>query len=127
MKKISAENGMNINCSSAGIAVYPYSEVSRNSVEAMRDYDVDISSHSPTQVNENIIEQSDLILTMTESHSSILKNAVPGASDRIHSLASYTQTSDIPDPYGGDINEYKACAVKIKEALIKLCERLKNE
>lgn len=127
MKKQAELNSLDINCSSAGISVYPSSQISQNSVDAMKNYGMDISSHVPEQITYEHVASSDLVLTMTEAHSDILRRACPDVSYKIHSLASYTDTSDIPDPYGGDINEYEYCAEKLNEAISKLCERLKNE
>ena len=62
----------NDNISSAGLYVNQSDKVSKNSVLAMKDYNIDISSHKPTQLSLEMINNADYIIPMTENHKSAL-------------------------------------------------------
>ena len=122
-ENIAALNGYDDKISSAGIMADSKSCVSEFSVAALKDFGIDISSHKPTQLKLNHLEEADIVLTMTKSQKELLANAAPQYKDKIKSLGEYTMHGDISDPYGFDYITYKNCALQIKEAVLKLYER----
>ncbi len=126
MKKNSEMLAGDFDISSAGIMLEPDVDVSRNSVRAMHEYDIDISSHVPKAISIEDISDADLILTMTSSHADFLKNATPQFAHKIFTLAEYTDTDEIIDPFGQSFDVYQSCALKIDGAIKALCEKLKN-
>lgn len=127
MNKISSQKSINSIAVSAGISVYPLSCVSPFSVAVMNEYDIDISSHNPTQLNDEHIKNADLILTMTSSHAAYLKMTYPESLNKIFSLGEYTLTHDVSDPYGQGQDVYGKCAEEIRKAVIILCESIKSK
>ncbi len=127
MKKNSFENGWDFEISSAGIMLEPDVDVSKNSVRAMEKYGIDISSHVPKAISIDDISAADLILTMTSSHAEFLKNATPQFAYKIFTIAQYTDTEEIIDPFGRSFDVYESCAAKIEGAVSALCEKLKND
>ena len=116
----------NSKSSSAGISVMPGSVVSVFSVESLKEYSIDISDHIPVQVNSIMLNDCDMVLTMTLSHQKYLRAFYPEYANKIFSISEYTGCKDISDPYGGDINTYKKCASEIKNAVDMLIERIKQ-
>ena len=112
--------------SSAGIMVIPGSCVSKYSVDALKQYNTDISDHIPKQIDKNLISENDLVLTMSQSHKDYLENLFPEFSDKIYTLGEYTSGGDIQDPYGGSFNLYKQCADDIYCAIKVLIEKIKE-
>lgn len=112
---------------SRGLMVASGSVVSPNSVLAMKEYGIDISSHIPTALCQNDIADADIVLTMTSSHCNFIKTAFPQYSDIIFSLSEYVNTNDISDPYGQDLDVYMSCAAEIQEAVINLIKKLNHE
>ncbi len=111
---------------SRGLMVSPDSKVSENSVNVLKNSNIDISCHSPKQLVLTDIADFDLILTMTESQSDYLKAISPEYTEKIFSLSEYTGTMDIIDPYGGDINIYENCFKEIKKAVDILSSRINH-
>lgn len=125
MNKIAAENDMDIYAESAGIFAVENDPVSENAVSALLEYGVDISEHTAQPITEDLLIQSDLILTMTEAHKQVLENYAAG---KVFTLAEYAGTPyDIPDPYGGDLEEYKETASDIYDALTEIAEKLADK
>ena len=82
-------------------------------------------------MTQDMIDRADLILTMTESHRDFIRVMDPGARDKTFTLREYTDDDairggdlDIEDPFGGSVEVYRSSAMKIKEALHRLLERL---
>lgn len=116
-----------INVCSRGLSVVTNSNVSKNSVDALKEYNIDISSHEPKQISLSDIENADLIITMTSQHAMYLKNISPNHQSKITSLADYTLTNDISDPYGCVFDVYKECAKEIKNAVSILLNKILND
>lgn len=113
------------NASSAGISVISGSKVSKNSVETLKAYDIDISCHIPRQLTEDMLKEYDLVITMSRSHKDFIISFWPKYSDKIHSFSEYADSEDIFDPYGCDLDVYKLCASQINNGITNLIESLK--
>ncbi len=109
---------------SAGTAVFMPTSASQYAIETMQAYKLDISTHQSKQVTRDLIEQADLVLTMTKGHKiNLLK--MTDAKDKIYTLAEYVEeTQDISDPFGGDLQTYQQCAQEISHLMNLLCKKL---
>ncbi len=102
--------------SSAGLAAVPGQPASALAQHIMMDhYQLDLTGHRARPVCKELIEQSDLILTMTDQHRDLLKQIFPRAADKIMSLAECADASktQIIDPFGGGLADYKQTADQI--------------
>ena len=108
-------NNNHCNVISRGIYVGINSKTSSYSIKALSEYDIDISSHISMQISLSDIENSDIIITMTQSHKDALNMAYSGYEDKIMSISEFTD-NDIKDPYGCDYEVYKSCAKDIFNA-----------
>ena len=104
---------------SAGIFVTDRS-ISKNSVNAMADYGIDISSQIPIQLRDYLASDADYIITMTAAHKSyLIANGYPSA--KIFTLYEMAgESGDISDPYGLDLDAYKKTAAEINELVQKI-------
>ena len=100
----------NIECSSAGLFAMTGDEVTPNSVKACERFEVDISAHRARRITSYILDETDKFVCMTPEHASSLSMYVP--SEKILVLGN-----GVPDPYGGNLEEYIICANSIKNAL----------
>ncbi len=94
---------------SRGLAANPNDNVSQNSVTAMRDYGIDISSHKATPFNKKDLLDTDLFVCMTISHAEALL--------RCGTDAEKIMVLNVSDPFGGSVNDYRKCAEEIKSKL----------
>ncbi len=102
---------------SAGLQVGQYSSVSENSVAAMKEIDIDISTHIPRQINLSMINAYEKIICMTATHKAILE--LSGVKADISVLGF-----GISDPYGQDEDAYILCRKEITNEIDKLINKM---
>ncbi len=100
---------------SAGIAAGENHPASREAVQIMRECGLDLSQHLSQQVNNHMLENSTVVLALTERHRQVLCEASPDLSDRIKLLTKNGE--DISDPIGGSPEDYRYCAAQISDNL----------
>ena len=81
------------------------SPVSENSVEAMKEIGIDISSHISKQLTFTDIDETSVFICMSASHADILEGL------GIDKMKIFIL--GISDPYGCDIETYKKCRDEI--------------
>lgn len=86
--------------------------ISANAEKALEDAGVHGFSHMPQNVNSELMRRADLIVGITCSHASQLMMSYPQFASKIAAMPK-----DIPDPYGGTLEDYKRCLEKIDEGL----------
>ncbi|MEE2641867.1 MAG: L-threonylcarbamoyladenylate synthase [Planctomycetota bacterium] len=106
---------------SAGVAAMPGAQASPESVETMERAGLDLSDHQSQPVSDQLLESSDLILTMTNGHRQALVAHWPEIADRTHVIG--IDGSDVSDPIGGPLELYERCARQIDENLEKWVEK----
>lgn len=112
LKKAIEESGRNIEeycISSAGISTVDGMNASKHSIEAVKELGIDLSNHRSKVITKELIDNSDIILTMTKSHKEILVQAVPKCKEKVYTLKGFVNKSelDISDPFGGNLDTYK--------------------
>ena len=105
-------------CSSAGIGAFAGDEAQPNAVAAAAELGADITAHRSRPYRPEMAGETDLFVCMTPVHAVMLAD-VPDEKKVI--LAG-----GVPDPYGGDMEEYRVCAQKIASGLEVLFEELKK-
>lgn len=122
MDKIATENDLDIFIESAGIFAEDGQKANSNAVKAVIKYGIDLTNHRAQPITEDLIKQCDVILAMTQAHKQILE---PVAKGKVYTLLEYIGLEgDIPDPYGGDLEEYEECAAKLYDALVDVAEKI---
>ena len=122
--KIAVSKNLDVRIESAGLFALDGEPASNEAVIAMKKYDIDLLGHHAQTINTELIEKSDLILTMTKAHKMVLESAAKG---KVFTLCEYAGLDgDIIDPYGGDVSEYEECAQNLWEILQKVAEKLGN-
>ena len=123
MKKLVKERNIDAEIYSCGIYAETGDYVTYNAEEAVKEYNVDITSHRATNIRESNIEKMDLILCATISHKQSVLYLYPNLQGKVFTMKEYAnidkdrQDMDIKDPWGYDMNVYKNCVKEIKECL----------
>lgn len=143
-KKHLEEKGMGdrIIIVSAGIAAWPGSGASPESIKVMETKGIDLTGHRAQFLTPELANEADLILTMTRSHKQHIIQMAPNLSERTYTLKEYVLIRtgepgdvhswelDIPDPFGYDMVVYSECAreleTNIAVALDKYLEELEK-
>lgn len=117
---------------SAGLAAVEGDKATPQAIEVMKRRGIDLSGHRARNVDASLIEEADLILTMTRRHKSILSSMYPEAVSKTHVLRAYAEggmsgeeSTEISDPFGQPVEVYESCARQLEEIIAKLMERLK--
>ncbi|WP_373897939.1 low molecular weight protein arginine phosphatase [Haloimpatiens sp. FM7315] len=114
---------------SAGTSAFPHSKASLNAVNVVMDnLNYDIENREAIQINEKIVMECDLVLTMTESIKNSMTLNFPKFSEKIFSLGSYLgKKDDIIDPYGSNLKNYEKTFFQLKDKLIMLIGKIKED
>lgn len=113
---------------SAGVNAMPHQPASINSVETMAEIGIDLNSHASEMLTMDLVDDYDLVLTMTEGHRESIINTLPLLDEKVFSLKGYVGLDgDICDPYGGDLDIYRTCREDILNSIRLLVEKLKEE
>lgn len=121
---------------SAGIYALEGQPASPHSMEAMLEgWDIDISRHRARNVSPANIQDSFLVLTMTEAHKKALLEQYHNHTGKIFTLNEYASNIntpgivgwDITDPFGMSLEVYRKCAAEINQAIITLVKKLKTK
>lgn len=113
-----------IKASSAGIYAIPGSKASYQAAEVMGEWGIDIKGHTARAIDKHMMEEADVILTMTGEHKKMLVQVHPELSPKIFTLREYAEGTpgDVPDPFGCSVDVYRKCALELKEYIKKaLC------
>lgn len=89
----------------------------------------EIYNHLSRRINEELIEEADLILTMTKQNREDVLALSGKAVGKTYTILEYTAASDedIEDPFGGDSMVYEKTLDKLELALAVLLMRLYPE
>ena len=120
--KIAIEKDLPVKIESAGVFANEGEGASAEAIDAMKAYSIDLSEHRAKNITPELLEKSDLVLTMTKAHKMVLEQYL---GDKVYTLLDFAQMNgDIPDPYGRGTEEYKKCAERLYEALLKVADKI---
>jgi protein-tyrosine-phosphatase len=108
---------------SAGTSAFGSQTASRNAILALRELGIDLTNHRSQIVTAELVDEADLVLTMTNAHKQQLLALKPDANKKIFTLAEFTFqdiTRNISDPFGGNLDTYIECRNEITEYIKKL-------
>lgn len=108
-----------IKIESAGLYAWENETASPEAIEVMSQLGIDLTGHRSRLVNEAMVQDADLILTMTRRHRDQLQENFPYLKDKIYTLAEYAgqPNQEIPDPYGQNIEAYQQALEQIRKLL----------
>ena len=133
-KKLLEDNGVGCGSISAGTSVILL-PASKNSIQVMKNQGIDISSHRSQPVTIEMLNKSDLILTMTVRHRDWLMHLSPKAADKVFTLKEFALWGcrgrygfflRYCRPLWTSVEDYSQCAQEIYKALEKVVEKNKK-
>jgi protein-tyrosine-phosphatase len=111
-RRIEALGWSHVSVASAGVAAFTGSRASEAAVRVARTRGLELGDHSALLLTPELVEATDLILTMSPSH---LDRAVRlGGGERVAVITDFAQgegdetaPAGVPDPFGGPDDEYE--------------------
>lgn len=100
---------------SAGLSVEEGAPMTETAYRALQTLGVPVKRpHKAKQLTYEIAETADFIVCMTASH----KNALLSLGDKVKTVGEITGGTDVPDPFGGNLDIY----LKTAQYLLYACE-----
>ena len=116
-----------IHVSSSGTCAYQGHPASNLAISVMKDLGIDLTRHRSTPLDREMIESSDLIIAMTQSHRIQVGKLNPQALKKTKLLLEFSKgKGDIADPFGADINVYSLCFDEMRDSLDNLFLEIKS-
>lgn len=114
---------------SAGVSAFPGDPASRHAVKAMEKVKIDLSDHRSRPLSDQLLDISDLILTMTSSHGEIIRLQNPGLAIPVYRYREWIQSGsrEVPDPFGGTLDLYVDTRDALAEAIPSILNYIKSE
>ena len=97
---------------SAGVSAEWGAPATEFAATVAREHGAELGNHVSQPLAKVLVEQSDLVLTMTAQQRQRVQTLAPGAADRAHLLD--VDGHDIADPMGHDLEQYRDAARRIR-------------
>lgn len=97
---------------SAGVATGPGLPMTPEARQALEALSIDPGRHRSQPLTRELVDSAAVIYTMTAAHRARVLELSPAAEAKVHTLDP--SGKDIPDPIGGPLEEYRACAARIR-------------
>ena len=107
---------------SAGVSAGNGYPASPEAVQLLLDDDINIGDHASRQLTEELLDQTDHILTLTNGHRQAILMSRPDLEGKIRLLSP--QGRDVSDPIGGGLSEYESCKAEIESYLKVLLDEI---
>ncbi len=100
---------------SAGTWGHDGQPASEYGVAVMAERSLDTSSHRSQVINRSLMEQADLVLTMTAGHAESLRSEFPDMGDKVYRLTEMAgRPYDVEDPYGSSLSRYQRTVAELE-------------
>ncbi len=110
-----------VDVGSAGTAAGSGDHASPEAASAMARRGLDLTSHRSRNVLALDLAAYDQVWCMTGNHSAFMRaHGVPAAKLNVVAV----ERGGVPDPFGGDMAEYEACALVLEDAARRIAERV---
>lgn len=110
-------DGRGVVVRSAGVMAYPGDPASPPAVGVAAELGADLAAHRSRPVTPDLLAEATDVIAMTAGHVAALELRYPNLGPPPRLLGG---DRDLPDPIGGDADEYRACARLIAADLDRL-------
>lgn len=121
LRHMAAAASVEVEVGSAGLGAMDDMPPSRNSVIAMREEGIDISRQRSRMLTPEMVEACTHVFGMGTSHIESIRAYFPESQEKTFVLREFIADDgfdlNIPDPIGGDLDEYRLTRNLIKEAM----------
>jgi len=119
-----------ISISSAGIMAGDGYPASDTGVKALKEKEIDSSTHRSRFLTPDMIDEATMVVVMTAHHKQILDDVFPESGEKTVLLKSFIESAenlDVPDPVGGSLDLYRHTRDIIESAIVNLILTLKEK
>jgi protein-tyrosine phosphatase len=116
----------NIEVSSAGVGAWDGAAASEGAYLVGLEQGLDLSGHRARFLTKELVDEADVILTMARSHLGRVREL--GGGGRAHLMGEYAgragHSSEVNDPFGSDLDQYRATARELAGMIPAVLSRL---
>ena len=128
---LAEEQSVSWKASSAGVKALVGQGLSPQAAAALEEVGIHLGEHRARQVDSRMLQEADLVLTMTVNHADILRRLSPSNADKVHTLVAFAngtiEREGIPDPYGQSIIAHRASVRQLLSYLGEVVRRTARE
>jgi len=115
-----------VDVGSAGTSAWDGAPASDGSLLVAIERNLDLGGHGARQLTHALVDEADLILAMTPQHVEAVCSL--GGDGKVHLLTAFGRDGEaaesIADPFGGDLDDYRATANELQREIRRLFDRL---
>lgn len=115
--------------SSAGTSAWDGAPASDGALLVAMEHGLDLSTHRSRVLSKELVGAAQLILVMGPHH--LERVAALGGKERAHLLTDFASrganTAPVGDPFGGDLDAYRATFTELKAAIELVLDRVASE
>lgn len=114
---------------SAGLHCAPGAPASREAVAVAREHGWELGGHRTRPMTDALAASASLLVAMTTDHVRELRRRFPHGAHKVRLLRDFSAAArgrDIPDPFGGSAEDYRACLAALREAVPGLLDSLQD-
>src|SRR5881296_3389451 len=123
------ERGIEVTVTSAGTGAWDGAPASEGAYLVGLEQGLDLSGHRARLLTRDLVEESDLILTMARHHRARVDEL--GGEGRVFVLGEYAgregDEAEVSDPFGGDLEVYRNTCVELEALVEAAVERIVKE
>mgnify|MGYP000955016162 CR=1 FL=1 len=112
IKDASRGKGRAVRVESAGVSAGTGHGMTPEARQALEELGVDPGRHRSQALTRELVEAAVAVYTMTAAHRARVLEVAPGAAAKVQVLDP--SGKDIPDPIGGPLEAYRACAERLR-------------
>lgn len=108
-RHIANEQCTTLEAKSCGVAAFDGEKASENAVLALKElYSIDLTPHKSQHITQDLVENADVIFTMSQRHADVICALFPKCKDKI-----ICASPEICDPFMQPLAVYKMCAKQL--------------
>lgn len=123
------EGPAGVSVASAGTSANSGAPASEGAYLVSLEMGIDLSAHRSQLLTAEMVQQADLILTMSAAH--LRRVTELGGAGKAHLLASYASggasAEEVADPFGGDLSTYRQTFRHLLDLMGEVLDRLASE
>jgi len=122
----------NVTVSSAGTDAMIGRPATLFAIEAAKARGVDISRHISRKLNERMVQEVELILTMEQEHLGKIRRVSRNSAKKSYLLKLFPEKKDregdfdIADPIGGDLEDYNEAFLEIEQEMERILPHIRK-
>ena len=121
--------GLAVAVGSAGTGAWEGAPASEGAYLVALEHGLDLSAHRARLLSRDLVESSDLVLTMARHHRARVDEL--GGTGRVQVLGEYAglaaPDAEVGDPFGGDLEIYRETFGQLEQLIEAVAERLAAE